>query len=57
MDGYDVNNPYVYSDQSTQVDFSFVAELRNSLIKKELANIKKSIEIDFITPSLYNNSF
>ena len=54
MDGYDVNNPYVYNDSSTQFDFSNVAKERNTLIKKELDALKKSINIDFITPSMYN---
>ena len=53
MDGYDCNNPYVYNDESTQFDFSNVAEERNKLIKKELADIKKSLNIEFITKSLY----
>ncbi len=53
MDGYDVHNPYVYSDESTQFDFSNVADIRNKLIKKELEQIKKSLKVEFITKSLY----
>ena len=53
MDGYDVHNPYVYSDESTQFDFSNVADMRNKLIKKELEQIKKSLNVEFITKSLY----
>ena len=53
MDGYDVNNPYVYSDASTQFDFSSIAEERNKLIKKEIEQLKKSLKIEFITKSLY----
>lgn len=53
MDGYDVHNPYVYSDESTQFDFSNVADMRNKLIKKELEKIKKSLKVEFITKSLY----
>lgn len=53
MDGYDVHNPYVYSDESTQFDFSNVADMRNKLIKKELEQIKKSLKVEFITKSLY----
>lgn len=53
MDGYDVHNPYVYSDESTQFDFSNVADMRNRLIKKELEQIKKSLKVEFITKSLY----
>ena len=53
MDGYDVHNPYVYSDESTQFDFSNVADMRNKLIKKELEQIKKSLKVEFITNSLY----
>lgn len=53
MDGYDVHNPYVYSDESTQFDFSNVANMRNKLIKKELEQIKKSLRVEFITKSLY----
>lgn len=53
MDGYDVHNPYVYSDESTQFDFSNVAKERNELIKNELDKIKKSLKIEFITRSIY----
>ena len=53
MDGYDLHNPYVYSDESTQFDFSNVADMRNKLIKKELEQIKKSLKLEFITESLY----
>lgn len=53
MDGYDVHNPYVYSDESTQFDFSNVADMRNKLIKKELEQIKKSLKVEFVTKSLY----
>lgn len=53
MDGYDVHNPYVYSDESTQFDFSNVADMRNKLIKKELDQIKRSLKVEFITKSLY----
>lgn len=53
MDGYDVHNPYVYSDESTQFDFSNVADMRNKLIKKELEQIRKSLKVEFITKSLY----
>ena len=53
MDGYDEKNPYVYNDETTQFDFSSVAVERNNLIKKELDDIKKSLNIEFITESLY----
>lgn len=54
MDGYSENNPYVYNDMSTQVDFSKVAGLRNELIKREIGNLKKYISIKFVTKSLYD---
>lgn len=53
MDGYSENNPYVYNDNSTQVDFSNVAGLRNKLIKKEIDKLKKYLNIKFVTKSLY----
>lgn len=53
MDGYSENNPFVYNDVSTQVDFSKVASLRNKLIKKEIDSFKKYINISFVTESLY----
>lgn len=52
-DGYDENNPYVYSDAITHFDFSKVARKRNESIKKELDTFKKSIDIKFLTPSIY----
>lgn len=54
MDGYSENNPYVYNDMSTQVDFSKVAGLRNELIKREIGNLKKYISVKFVTKSLYD---
>ena len=53
MDGYSENNPYVYNDTSTQVDFSKVAGLRNELIRKEIKKLQKYINIKFVTKSLY----
>ncbi len=53
MDGYSENNPYVYNDNSTQVDFSNVAGLRNELIKKEIDKLQKYLNIKFVTKSLY----
>ena len=53
MDGYSENNPYVYNDMSTQVDFSKVAKLRNDLIKKEIEKMQKYLNIKFVTRSLY----
>ncbi len=53
-DGYDEKNPYVYSDAITHFDFSNVAKTRNESIKKELDIFKKSIDIEFLTPSVYN---
>ena len=54
-DGYDEKNPYVYSDAITHFDFSNVAKARNESIKKELNIFKKSIDIEFLTPSVYNH--
>ena len=53
MDGYNPTNPYVYSDESTHYDFSRDAVRRNELISKEIQELKKKINIKFITKSLY----
>ena len=57
MDGYSENNPYVYNDNSTQVDFSNVAGLRNELIKKEIDKLQKYLNIKFVTKSLYEPNY
>ena len=54
MDGYNPSNPYVYSDESTHYDFSKDANRRNELISKEIKELKKQVEIRFITKSLYD---
>lgn len=53
MDGYNKLNKDVYVDAEIFYDFSKEAEMRNALIKKELLELKKAINIDFITPSIY----
>ena len=54
MDGYSTENPYVYNDKSTQYDFSKVAVMRNELIKEEIKKLKKYLNINFVTKSLYD---
>lgn len=53
MDGYCKNNSQVYVDEEVFYDFSNEAELRNKYIKEELNEIKKYINISFITNSIY----
>ena len=54
MDGYSTENPFVYSDNTTQYDFSKVAVMRNELIKEEIKKLKKYLGIKFVTKSLYD---
>ena len=54
MDGYSVQSGSDYYDQNLEHDFSKEASLRNKLISEEIRELKKQIEITFITPTLYN---
>ena len=54
MDGYSTDNPYVYSDSTTQFDFSKVASIRNECIIKEIKKLRKYLDIKFVTKSLYD---
>ena len=54
MDGYNPTNPYVYSDENTHYDFSKDATRRNELISKEIKELRKQINLKFLTKSLYN---
>lgn len=54
MDGYSTENPYVYSDSTTQYDFSKVAAIRNEFIIEEIKKLKKALDIKFVTESLYD---
>lgn len=54
MDGYSVYHETDYFDEDLEYDFSKEAELRNRLISNEIKELKKAIEIHFITPTFYN---
>jgi len=54
MDGYSAYSGDDYVHQNLVFDFSKEAELRNRLISEEMKELKKQIEINFITPTKYN---
>lgn len=53
MDGYNDKNPDVYMDDTTYYDFTDEAIIRNKYIKLEIEKLKKSMNIKFITPTIY----
>ena len=55
MDGYSEYYGKDYYEQGLEYDFSNTAEKRNSLIKQELNELRKEMNISFITPSNYDN--
>lgn len=54
MDGYSAYGGNNYIDQNLEHDFSKEAERRNKLISEEIKELKKQIEITFITSTRYN---
>jgi 4-hydroxy 2-oxovalerate aldolase len=54
MDGYSAYSGNDYINQNLVFDFSKEAELRNRLISEEMRELKKQIEITFITPTRYD---
>ena len=54
LDGYVLNGQNVYYDKKVSFDFTKEALLRNKLIKEEIDNIRKDMNIKFLTPSIYN---
>ncbi len=53
MDGYSANQNINYYDNNLEYDFSNVAEKRNELISKEMQEIGKVLQIEFLTPTAY----
>ena len=53
MDGYTSGSGTHYYDKNLEYDFSKEAELRDILISQEMKDIKKSMNIRFITPTTY----
>ena len=53
MDGYSAYSGNDYIHQNLVFDFSKEAELRNRLISEEIRELKKQIDITFITPTRY----
>lgn len=53
MDGYSGDYAADYCNDKVSYDFSKEADLRNLLIRKELGEIGKRMELRFVTPSLY----
>lgn len=54
MDGYsDDSNQKNYVDMGLEYDFSTEIFFRNELISNEITEIKKSVDIEFITPTIY----
>ena len=54
MDGYTESQDIAYFSSELQFDFSKEANERNALISKELINIRKTINFEFITPTIYD---
>lgn len=54
MDGYSEYYGKDYYDQTLEYSFAFNAEDRNDAILSEIEELKKSIDINFITPSSYD---
>ena len=54
MDGYSAYGQNDYMDQNIAHDFSKEAEVRNRLISAEIRELKKQLEITFLTPSRYD---
>ena len=53
MDGYSAYSGNDYIHQNLVFDFSKEAELRNRVISEEMRELKKQIDITFITPTRY----
>ena len=56
MDGYSGDYAADYCNDKVSYDFSREADRRNELIRKELREIGKRMELEFLTPSLYEMS-
>ena len=56
MDGYSAVNTTDYFDANVDYDFSAEAELRNELISAEIRDIKKHMNVEFVTPTNYEIS-
>ena len=54
MDGYTESQDIAYYTTELQYDFSKEAKERNTLISKELKDIKSAMELEFITPTIYS---
>lgn len=54
MDGYSEYYGKDYYDQTLEYSFAFTAEQRNEAILSEIEELRKYIEISFITPSRYD---
>ena len=52
MDGYS-EIAQDYFDDSVSYDYSKEARIRNELISREISDINKTMNIEFITPSKY----
>ena len=55
MDGYSGYQDEDYYDRLLSYDFSSEAERRNSLIGNEIKELGKKMDIQFLTPSRYQN--
>lgn len=53
MDGYSKKDPAVYYDSRLFFDFTNEAEIRNEKISGELRDIKKHMNLNFVTPTNY----
>ena len=53
MDGYSGDYAADYCNDKVSYDFSKEANVRNTLIRKELSEIGKRMRLEFVTPSLY----
>ena len=54
MDGYSGDYAADYCNDKVSYDFSKEADRRNELIRKELSEVGQRMQLEFITPSLYN---
>lgn len=54
MDGYSLVQKPDYFDQNLEYDFSAEANVRNELISREIAEIQKRLDIQFVTPTHYS---
>ena len=54
MDGYTESQDIAYYTTELQYDFSKEAKERNTLISKELKDIKAVMNLEFITPTIYS---